>query len=332
MLYTDSVDSGVRSAAGWAWAEWRRQKNEKPDDFRTLDQAGMNHAGVNNWYVNSQKQSYAIIRDRSPWMATRFVENESVDKLEPMPPFEHEFAIATHEVTASEFDRFLQASDRDEFPTTVEDREQRNTDIYSADRDGPINSIVWYNAVAYCNWLSKQDGIPPDDWCYTPNQEGRYDEGMTIKTNFLELPGYRLPTREEWEFACRAGGTTQFGFGEAEDYRLISRYAWWRDNSHGDTARRVGLLRPNRFGLFDTHGNLWELTNSRNDSTALGAAVNSQTRWVRRGGYFKTTDPFSLGLCDTVLEGEPPGLEGNATAPLDSSSVFIRFRPCRTRR
>ncbi len=103
----------------------------------------------------------------------------------------HRFAIAANEVTVQQFLRF--------------DKEHSYDEDYAPELVCPVNRVQWYDAAAYCNWLSEQEGIDEKQWCYRKNQEDEFRDGMTIAPNYLELRGYRLPTEQEWEHACRGG-------------------------------------------------------------------------------------------------------------------------------
>ncbi|MFA4986419.1 MAG: formylglycine-generating enzyme family protein [Candidatus Brocadiia bacterium] len=100
--------------------------------------------------------------------------------------------------------------------------------------DLPIERISWYDAKEYCLELTK-----------AMRRGGKLPDGME----------YRLPTAAEWEYCCRAGSTTEYCFGDDEN--LLGGYAWFEDNSEGKT-HRVGTKRPNAWGLYDMHGNVWE--------------------------------------------------------------------------
>jgi formylglycine-generating enzyme required for sulfatase activity len=109
----------------------------------------------------------------------------------------------------------------------------------------PVDQVSWHDAVQYCNVRSLREGLSP---CYDPD---------TLDCDF-DAHGYRLPTEAEWEYACRAGTTTDWSFGG--DPGLGAKHAWFKDNSSG-TSHPVGQKPPNPWGLYDMHGNLSEWCN-----------------------------------------------------------------------
>ena len=116
----------------------------------------------------------------------------------------------------------------------------------------PVGAVSYDEAARFCNRLSQEEGLPPEDWCYLP---GETPGAMVLAPDFPRRRGYRLPTLREWEYAARAGTTTDRYFGRS--LRHADAYAWYNRNTDNH-AEPVGRKRPNDFGLFDTLGNLLE--------------------------------------------------------------------------
>ena len=90
-----------------------------------------------------------------------------------------------------------------------------------------------------------------------PVESVSYDDAVVFCQKLSEMTGknYRLPTESEWEYACRAGTTTDYYFGD--DANQLGDYAWYEDNS-GLITHPIGQKLPNAWGLYDMHGNVWE--------------------------------------------------------------------------
>ncbi|OQC03720.1 MAG: Serine/threonine-protein kinase pkn1 [Candidatus Hydrogenedentes bacterium ADurb.Bin101] len=138
------------------------------------------------------------------------------------------------------------------------------------DPDSPAVYVSWNNAQAFITALNTHTG-----------------------------QAFRLPSEAEWEYACRAGTTTRFYWGDDPSYTVINDYAWWdgnADNVGEDYAHVVGLKLPNGFGLFDMSGNVWEWCEDDWHSNYTGAPVDGSA-WVStprgssrvgRGGYWNS--------------------------------------------
>ena len=256
-LYHDDPDPGIHAAAGWLLGQWGQQDRLKPTDrdaaLRRLD-------GSRRWYVSAEGQTMVVIP------AGRFQRG-----FRTPPSFhevDHGIAIAAREVTIADFRRFR--------------RDYAPGQLFARTDDCPAHMLSWYDAAAYCNWLSERDGLPREQWCYLPNKDGRYADGMKLAPDFLTRTGYRLPTQTEWEYACRAGTVTRWALGEAED--LLTKYAWCVSNAWS-RLHPVGTLRPNDLGLFDMHGNAWEWCQDVDAKSAADVVTDADERPIRGGAF-----------------------------------------------
>ena len=162
----------------------------------------------------------------------------------------------------------------------------------------PVESVSWLDAVRFCNSLSERLGL----------ESAYVIDGDRVEWQRAST-GFRLPTDAEWEYACRAGATTRFACGDLKSD--LETMGWYEQNSKGGT-KPVGLKRPNAWGLFDMHGNVWEWT--------WDLHIEGGSRRVVRGGCWFSDAHY----CRSAIRlGNPPGDRGNNLGFRLSRSVSL---------
>jgi formylglycine-generating enzyme required for sulfatase activity len=172
-----------------------------------------------------------------------------------------------------------------------------NPSYFPGDTNRPVEQVSWNDATNYCAQLTARE-----------QSAGR------IPTNWV----YRLPTEAEWEYACRAGSTNAFYYGEDPGYTLLGEYAWYSANS-STTTYAVRQKRPNRWGFYDMGGNVWEWCSDWYGAYP-GGSVTSPTgpptgsfRVLRGGGW-----NYDAYYCRSAFRGN--------AGPDDRTNCVLGFR------
>jgi len=148
--------------------------------------------------------------------------------------------------------------------------------------NNPVTCVSWNDVQEFIKWLNRKEGKE-----------------------------YRLPTEAEWEYGARAGSTTRFCYGNNKDG--LAEYAWYWDNS-GKRTHSVGEKKPNSWGLYDMHGNVWEWLQDRYGDYPSGAVTDptgpsSGSNRVNRGGSWGN----DAGNCRSAnrVRNEPGNRDNN---------------------
>lgn len=189
------------------------------------------------------------------------------------------FYISIHETTFAEYDLFSK------------DRGWKKPNDHGWGRGmQPVINVTWYDAKAYCHWLSQKTG----------------------KT-------YRLPTESEWEYVARTNSKSHYGIGDND--ALLAEYAWYKDNANG-YPHEVGSKLANSYGLFDILGNVQEWVEDdylsykksayRHMSKNAKAVVleDNSEKVVRGGSWFSEYDELMVYLRDAAESTESNNYTG----------------------
>jgi formylglycine-generating enzyme required for sulfatase activity len=265
-------DPGIHASIEWTLRRLGKQGSGMVDSIR--DHLAQERVSRTGWFVTGNGHTLTVLNGPIEFVAGAELDDPDRDAGSPVDPTNQEqkpwsedhphtkrigrsYAIAMHETSfrqLHEFDASFHILHNIEIAPRLEH---------------PANRVSWYRAAAYCNWLSRQEGIPESQWCFVPNERGEYAAGMRVAEDYLHRVGYRLPTEAEWEYACRAGTRTRRYFGDANE--LAEQYIWFERNSQEIRSSIPGSLKPNELGLFDTFGNVMEWCIDPFDVTAPGS-------------------------------------------------------------
>jgi formylglycine-generating enzyme required for sulfatase activity len=161
----------------------------------------------------------------------------------------------------------------------------------------------------------------------TQHAANKYAEWLSAKTGQF----YRLPTEAEWEYACRAGTTTVYSFGD--DPSQLGDYAWYSANSQGK-YQKVATKKPNAWGLYDMMGNVMEWTLDQYEPYQAGAASNPWAKATKpyphavRGGSWN--DPATMLRCAARVASDPSWKQQDPQLPksiwYETDAQWLGFR------
>ena len=169
-----------------------------------------------------------------------------------------------------------------------------------------VTQEQWREVMGDSPSIYKGDDLPVEQVSWDDVQD------FTKKLNQKEgTDKYRLPSEAEWEYAARAGTTTRYSFGD--DGGELGDYAWYGDNS-GNKTHPVGQKKPNPWGLYDMHGNVWEWVQDLYHSDYKGAPTDGSA-WESGSGSFRVLRGGGWGnvaqVCRSALRyDDDPGYRG----------------------
>lgn len=199
-----------------------------------LKNSSKNVAVKQNQALALRDDNFVLIKAGTFMMGSEDEDAYSWEKPVHKVSIKQDFYICRYPVTMKEYLYFVNETNS-HYPAWAKEGNSYNVKIEDDDDyyknqnfkdDAPVMGISWKDAKAYCAWRSQKEG-----------------------------KAYRLPSEAEWEYACRAGTSSKYSFGDESS--KLKEYAWCDDNANGK-AHPLGDKKPNPWGLYDMHGNVWE--------------------------------------------------------------------------
>ncbi len=258
--FTRHPDARVHAAVEWlirkmGHAEWI-------DQF-LAETALPDYPAGQTWRITSQR--HTMVRIAAPGAFVMSFQRPAL--------VDYDFEVSAMEINIGQFLRF---------DSTLEDFlfGAGNVAIPSANEipdvhDYPATGMTWLLAAEYCNWLSRQEGIPEDQWCYEPHPDPVPDlirrahddqPALRLVHDYRNRTGFRLPLESEWDYL--AGFAVENPLHSKSFEQVFGNYEWFGFNMDGDDKlRRGGRKKPNPNGLFDLFGNVQEYCSDHYGST-----------------------------------------------------------------
>lgn len=302
--YQKKSDRVTHSAANWVLRQWKLELPEIAESSQPAD--GM------EWHVNSIGMTMLKIPDGQ--FVRRY--HREKDALDQTVKLTKSFLISDREVSRAQFQRFL------DDPDTPESEKPKGRDVadtaYGPTDAHPVYRVSWYDAVLFCNWLSRKEGLAPVCYARTGESEMRRNKEYDVWQLVPNSHGYRLPTEAEWEYVCRAGTVTQFAMGNDESF--LHRYAVYL----ASRAEICGCRMPNGWGLFDCHANIQEWCHD------WFAPYSSEEVAVDPNGPARGIQRVLRGSSFAYVANLARSDRRDATSPENRITIGIGFRVART--